>query len=593
MKLHSAFFAAALAPALSAVCVAQSVNWAEFVREDSRISAPNSLVLQDSQEKDMAWGDFNRDGWVDLVVVRKQPFTTQGRYRNVLLMNESGTLTERSAQFASASTVAGDQGFLTPTNDRDVAVGDLDGDGWLDFVTATTFSPGQPKHISHPRVYMNLGEVNGQWQGFIYDEARLPDWGTYPNMCGVAIGDLTGDGFPEVYFSHYEQQAQVDLNDRLLINDGSGFFGDESSARMTTSMRASSFGTSAVITDMNLDGVNDVVSVSGSGATGGLTRSSIAYNNPNNEGFFNILQEPYSGAPYHVATGDLNKDGLPDLILSDDGDDRYLLNEGNDPFGRVVWGPANTFATDDGFGSNNLIVDLNGDDFPEAIICDVDVDISGCNRRLHIYHNRGGSTGGTVTLREERSGNTYGAAGLPELEGVHDVAPIDIDNDGDLDLVVGRCNGTRVYMNQRDVLGVDYCQDATGNSSGVAADISAIGSPVLEDNDVTLVCEDLPANTFGFFLASRTRGFLPNPGGSLGNLCILGDIGRYVGPGQILNSGAAGVIQLAIDVDNIPQPTGSVGMLAGERFHFQTWFRDNLLGITTSNFSDAVSIELR
>jgi hypothetical protein len=53
------------------------------------------------------------------------------------------------------------------------------------------------------------------------------------------------------------------------------------------------------------------------------------------------------------------------------------------------------------------------------------------------------------------------------------------------------------------------------------------------------------------------------------------------------------MIQLAIDVDNIPQPTGSVGMLAGEKWQFQTWFRDNLLGITTSNFSDAVSIELR
>ena len=48
MKLHSPLFAAALAPALSAVCVAQSVNWAEFVRDDSRISALNSLVLQDS-----------------------------------------------------------------------------------------------------------------------------------------------------------------------------------------------------------------------------------------------------------------------------------------------------------------------------------------------------------------------------------------------------------------------------------------------------------------------------------------------------------------------------------------------------------------
>lgn len=593
MKLDTTLLTAALAPVFTSLCAAQSTDWATFVREDSRISAPSALVLQDSQEKDMAWGDFDRDGWIDLLVVRKQPFTTQGRYRNVLLMNESGTLTERTSQYASASSVSGDQGFLTPTNDRDVAVGDLDGDGWLDFVTATTFSPGQPKHISHPRVYMNLGEVNGQWQGFFYDEARIPDWGTYPNMCGIAIGDVTGDSFPEIYFSHYEQQAQVDLNDRLLINDGSGFFTDESSARMTTSMRASSFGTSATIEDMNLDGVNDVVSISGSGATGGLTRSSIAYNNPNNEGFFNILQEPYVGSPYHVSVGDLNNDGQPDLIISDDADDRYLLNQGNDPFGRVNWGPANTFGTDDGFASNNLIVDLNGDEFPEAIICDVDVDISGCNRRLHIYHNRGGTVGGMVTLREERSGNTYGASGLPELEGVHDVAPIDIDNDGDLDLVIGRCDGTRVYMNQRDQLGTDYCQDANGNSSGVPADISAVGSPVLEANDVTLICEDMPANTFGFFLASRTRGSLANPGGSLGDLCILGDIGRYVGPGQILNSGASGTIQLAIDVDNIPQPTGGVGMLAGEQWQFQTWFRDNLLGLTTSNFSDAVSIELR
>ena len=68
-----------------------------------------------------------------------------------------------------------------------------------------------------------------------------------------------------------------------------------------------------------------------------------------------------------MATGDLNQDGRPDLILGDDADDRYLLNMGNDPFGRADWGPANTFATDDGFGSNNLIVDLSKDEFPEAI----------------------------------------------------------------------------------------------------------------------------------------------------------------------------------------------------------------------------------
>ena len=69
-------------------------------------------------------------------------------------------------------------------------------------------------------------------------------------MCGVAIGDLTKDG-PEIYFSHYEQQAQVDLNDRLLINDEATSSATRASPH---DQRHAWLGTSAVIDDMNLDG---------------------------------------------------------------------------------------------------------------------------------------------------------------------------------------------------------------------------------------------------------------------------------------------------------------------------------------------------
>ena len=578
---------------LASTSAAQDINWASFTRDDSRISAQSFVGLADTEEKDYATGDFDKDGWIDLIAVRKEPFTTTGRRRNVLFMNRSGTLVDESSMYASASDVPGDQGFLSATNDRDVAVGDFDGDGWLDFVTATTFSPGQAKSISHPRVYMNLGEVNGQWQGFLYEEARIPNWGTYPNMCGVAVGDVTGDGLVDIYFSHYEQQAQVDLNDRLLINDGQGFFIDESTTRMSSAMRGSSFGTSAVIDDMNGDGVNDVISVSGSGQTGGLTRSSIAYNNPANEGFFNRLQLPYTGAPYHVATGDLNADGMPDMILSDDEEDRYLLNEGNDVFGRVDWGPPRQFNTDDGFGSNNYIIDIDGDDFAEAIICDVDVDLPPCvDRRLHVFHNRGGTVGGNVTLFEERAGVNYGAFGLGRQRGTHDVAIFDLDNDGDKDIVVGLCSGTRVYMNNRDLVGTNYCE-ANGNSTGMSANVSLVGSPLAEDNDLTLVASDLPASVFGFFLVSQERGFTANPGGSAGNLCLGGSVGRFVGPGQILNAGASGSFQLAIDVTALPIGVTTIAVGAGDQINFAAWFRDTVFGQATSNFTNGVEVTLR
>ena len=105
------------------------------------------MGLSDSQEKDYAWGDLNQDGWIDLISVRKQPFTSPGRRTNVLFMNESGMLVDRTSLYATGSDVVGDMGFLTTTNDRDVVIVDVNADGWLDVVTATTLSPGQTKRF--------------------------------------------------------------------------------------------------------------------------------------------------------------------------------------------------------------------------------------------------------------------------------------------------------------------------------------------------------------------------------------------------------------------------------------------------------------
>src|SRR5262245_39150905 len=82
-------------------------QWLEFRNETStRLVAAPGLGASDNQEKDYAWGDFNKDGWVDLISVRKQPFTTSGKQPGVLFMNENGVLTDRTSQYATAVTLS-------------------------------------------------------------------------------------------------------------------------------------------------------------------------------------------------------------------------------------------------------------------------------------------------------------------------------------------------------------------------------------------------------------------------------------------------------------------------------------------------------
>jgi len=114
---------------------------------------------------------------------------------------------------------------------------------------------------------------------------------------------------------------------------------------------------------------------------------------------------------------------------------------------------------------------------------------------------------------------------------------------------------------------------------------------VVAANAFTLRASDLSLNSFGFFLTSRTQGFVMNPGGSAGNLCLAGAIGRYVGPCQIKNSGTSGAFELTINLTATPTPTGLVQIQPGETWNFQTWHRDAVGGAATSNFTRGRSVQ--
>ncbi|MEM9378651.1 MAG: L-type lectin-domain containing protein [Planctomycetota bacterium] len=138
--------------------------------------------------------------------------------------------------------------------------------------------------------------------------------------------------------------------------------------------------------------------------------------------------------------------------------------------------------------------------------------------------------------------------------------------------------------------GTNYCM-ANPNSTGAPALMSSATSLSVAANDTVLMCSSMPNASFAFFLTGPDRGFVTNPGGSAGNLCVGGAIGRYVGPGQIQNSGPAGAVSLALDLSMHPTPNGLIQVQPGETWRFQAWYRDvDAAGQATSNFSDGLEL---
>lgn len=138
-------------------------------------------------------------------------------------------------------------------------------------------------------------------------------------------------------------------------------------------------------------------------------------------------------------------------------------------------------------------------------------------------------------------------------------------------------------------IGTAYCT-ANPNSTGATAEITASGSVVVADNTVTLAGVALPPGMTALFLTSSTQGFTANPGGSLGNLCLGGSIGRFIAPGQVQAANGLGVVILPLDLTQIPEGAAFVSVLPGDTRSFQIWYRDIVGGTPVSNFTDGTAI---
>lgn len=140
-------------------------------------------------------------------------------------------------------------------------------------------------------------------------------------------------------------------------------------------------------------------------------------------------------------------------------------------------------------------------------------------------------------------------------------------------------------------LGFDVGQGfCTGedNSTGLPAFLVAAGANQAAANDLTLFAQAMPPNQFGYFLNSQVQAFIPGAGGSQGNLCLGGAIGRY--NTKVFTTGATGTGILTLDLPNTPTPAGSTAITAGQTWNFQAWYRDTN-PFPTSNFTEAIAVD--
>jgi len=426
-------------------------QWIDFEDETSErisienISDNNDTNLIDDQEKDFVVGDYDNNGFDDLIVVRKAPFSFAGAKTDLLLMNDGdGVLRDRTHIFAPE--------FLSDNTDaRDAVRIDANNDGWMDIFIVSTFQ-------DQPKLFLNQGnDDNGDWLGFLDESTnRLPIITVdLIQFCAAAVGDITGNGAADIFMVNYDASGLA--LDVLFINDGNGNFTEETNARMGN-LRNSSFGTATEFHDVDNDGDLDIIKNLGLGPVEPFGSQGLKILFNNGDGTFTNFQNAPGQAPYMFNGGDLNNDGLLDYYAVDDFQDYVNFTTAMVPDQNITLNQQfiNSDRTDV-WGGNVKMVDLDGDGDLDVTIASVDTDEPPCNTSVD-----NGQAGGVrvFTLFENagvHSGNIvdpYNSVDQPWNISNYDQDFMDLNNDGFMDLILGDCEGYRIFIQKDPTLAV-------------------------------------------------------------------------------------------------------------------------------------------
>ena len=300
---------------------------------------PNSPFFAGSSPNDISINDFNKDGKMDLAFANHEQ-----KYLTVLLGNGKGNF------IAAPKSPFPVQGI---PHTHGIATGDFNIDGRLDLVTDSW---------GNNQVEVLFGDSLDLFkkQGVFFKVGKRP----YQRL---RAGDINSDGIDDIVTTNTEGN-----NATILLSNGKGGFYEPTGSPFVCG--DAPFG--IAIGDINADGKTDLAIVNSPGSMGeGKGKNGLTVLVGDGTGKFTTMKgSPFEAGkiPNRIAIGDVNGDGVNDIVTSDNDSNKiylFLMNKNGTVSGSPI--------TVGNHPKGVAIADLNGDGKCEIVVCNqLDSEIS-------------------------------------------------------------------------------------------------------------------------------------------------------------------------------------------------------------------------